>query len=144
MSDLIDRAEAQTEIMMSKNVYMLKGEPSISVSDAVQVLRQIPSVTPHPCEDAISRQAVFDTLKEMMQPCGDGLSLYDQDNFIHNETLADVHQTVEELPSVSTEKTGRAAAVLLEKIWLQLCWERYYSELPFQLLQQTRPFDFGS
>ena len=45
MDDLIDRAEAQTEIMMSKNVYMLKGEPSISVLDAVQVLRQIPSVS---------------------------------------------------------------------------------------------------
>ena len=59
-------------------------------------------------EDAISRQAVFDTLKEMMQPCGDGLSIYDQDNFIHNETLADVYQTVEELPPVTVqEKTGR-------------------------------------
>ena len=58
-------------------------------------------------DDCISRRAVMDALRKMMKPYGDGTSIYDNGNYIHDETLADVHQTVEELPSVTPKpKTG--------------------------------------
>ena len=46
--DAIDRAEAMTEIMMfAGNVKSDEEDIYIKVSDAVQLLRELPSVTPH-------------------------------------------------------------------------------------------------
>ena len=59
--DVIDRAEAMTEIMIfAGNVKSDEEDVYIKVSDAVQLLRELPSVTPKPieCEDAVRRQAV--------------------------------------------------------------------------------------
>ena len=56
--------------------------------------------------DAISRQAVLDTIGKMTCPCGDGTSIYDEGNFIHNETLSDVHQAVLDLPSRHGREDG--------------------------------------
>lgn len=55
--DVIDRAEAMTEIMMfAGNVKSDEEDIYIKVSDAVQLLRELPPVNPQPCEDAISRE----------------------------------------------------------------------------------------
>ena len=68
--DCIDRAQAQTEIEMNAFRYTLAKERGgmgqvewsdllIKVSDAVDIIRNLPSVTPRPCEDAVSRQEVL-------------------------------------------------------------------------------------
>ena len=44
--DCISRAEAQTALMMSKDAYLYIGHPTIRISDAVQALRELPSVQP--------------------------------------------------------------------------------------------------
>jgi len=68
--DYIDRAQAQTEIEMNASRYTIAKERGgmgqvewsdqlIKVSDAVDIIRNLPSVTPQLCEDAISRQALL-------------------------------------------------------------------------------------
>ena len=88
-----------------------------------QAIRELPSVISsrptEPCSDAISRRAVLDMLGEMTFPCGDGTSPYDHDSFIHNQTLADASQMIQDLPSVNTQepKTGH---------WKQISPARIY------------------
>ena len=65
--DAIDRAEAMTEIMMfAGNVKPDEEDIYIKVSDAVQLLRELPPVTPKPveCNDAISRDIALEKMAD--------------------------------------------------------------------------------
>ena len=59
-------------------------------------LAKLPSVNPIPCEDAISRQEAIDVINTAW-------TIDDLDN-LKNAMITDM---IKELPSVSTEKTGR-------------------------------------
>ena len=45
-NDAIDRADAQTEIMMSKSIVAFDRDLWIKTKDAIQILRALPSVQP--------------------------------------------------------------------------------------------------
>lgn len=66
-------------------------------------LAKLPSVNPIPCEDAISRQEALDAfgLSEKTRKYGGDHSGYDP------MMLYEIQGVIENLPSVSTEKTGR-------------------------------------
>lgn len=61
--DVIDRAEAMTEIMMFVgNVKSDEGDIYIKVSDAVQLLRELPPVTPKP---KVEKEPTIDILDKI-------------------------------------------------------------------------------
>ena len=73
MSDLIDRAEAQTEIQFAARRYTVAHEAHgegkvvwsdslISVADAMNALRKVPSAQTCTTTDTISRQAAIDAM----------------------------------------------------------------------------------
>ena len=87
-------------------------EDAISRSDAIRVasgychwsnipkeLAKLPSVNPIPCEDAISRQAVLDGLASIAKAKAKSDA--------QKSMMGRMMFFVEQLPSVSTEKTGR-------------------------------------
>ena len=93
--DAIDRAEAMTEIMMfAGNVKSDEEDIYIKVSDAVQLLRELPSATQKPieCEDAVSREAVLQAVSE---GCFELRGVY-----------GDCEELINALPSV-TQKSGK-------------------------------------
>jgi rubrerythrin len=49
--DAISRAEAQTALMISEDAYLYIGHPTIRISDAVQAIRELPSVTHKSAKD---------------------------------------------------------------------------------------------
>ena len=63
------------------------------------IYHAVPSVTPQPCEDAISRQAAINILDDMVK------DYVKENDFDKAQGVAWVK--VQKLPSVSAEKTGR-------------------------------------
>ena len=57
--DAISRAEAQTALMMSKDAYLFIGHPTIRISDAVQAIRELPSVRPQEPYDEIMKLQTY-------------------------------------------------------------------------------------
>ena len=113
-TDAIDRAEAQTAIMMSKDAYLYKGHPTIRVSDAVQAIRELPSVIPtqtntleNTLGDAISRR---EALKCLNGTWGD------------YSVLNEVFERINELPSVTPKPDNkyRKEAKRWKNKWLKL------------------------
>ena len=99
--DVIDRAEAMTKIMMfAENVKFDEEDIYIKVSDAVQLLRELPSVNPQePCDDVVNRQAVLNTLDNMDKALNEDRTVEN-----YKELLKECYEV---LPSVTArQKTG--------------------------------------
>lgn len=101
--DCISRTQAQTEIEMNASRYTISKERGgigqvewsdqlIKVSDAVDIIRNMPSVTPQPCEDAISR-------KEMLNQI-----FYSTDNSGDVVLGSELRSRIDRLPSVTPQE----------------------------------------
>ena len=78
------------------------------MNDAKKVLKEMPSVQPEPCEDAVSRNAIIQKLNMMDRYVSEKLRLCDTDKiFPKNEVFIvdDVYEEIiENLPSVHPER----------------------------------------
>lgn len=93
--DLISRAEAIKAI--DEKAKRIKNEDTLNgLAGAVGILFDLPSVNSQPCEDAISRQAVLETLDDMD-------NVLDEDRTIENykELLKECYEV---LPSVKPQE----------------------------------------
>jgi hypothetical protein len=118
--DLIGRAEAQTAIQFAARRYMVAHEAHgegqvvwsdnlINVTDAMNVLRDLPSVQPETNRseipnnsDTISRQAAIDAFEMNCYPIR-----YDHNSIEKGMTITGIKQVLDELPPVQPErKTG--------------------------------------
>ena len=92
-------------------------EDAISRSDAIRVasgychwsnipkeLAKLPSVNPIQCEDVISRQAAIDAIENEQKKIMRSDWAIDQAKF---SAMSEIRALIADLPSVSTEKTGR-------------------------------------
>ena len=119
MSDLIDRAQAQTELQFSARRYTVAHEANgegrvvwsdnlISVTDAIDALRKVPSAQLG--TDCISRRAAINALAEDMPSAytPDGSHPADEGIFMAQEIYADCIQALKDLPSAQPEpKRGK-------------------------------------
>jgi hypothetical protein len=89
--DAISRAEAQTEIMMSKSITAFDRDLWIKTKDAVQILRELPSVTP----SVMSKEDFIYALKSCEYTVHNGQVMYEENELI---------KRFEKLPSVTPSR----------------------------------------
>jgi len=106
--DTISRAEAQTALMMSKDVYLYIGHPTIRVSDAVQAIRDLSSVTLQRNSNADEKH-VGNTLeavsREACLMCLTGEFVPDKE-YKPEELIAVFSKRIKALPPVTVRQTG--------------------------------------
>ena len=98
MRDSIDRQTAIDALTEHAEWLQERYHETCSLPGMIRVIEELPSAQPEPCEDAVSRQAAIDAIKNTY-----GLS-YIEDGFNRQDAVS----ILEELPSVTPKmRTGK-------------------------------------
>lgn len=118
MSDLIDRQQAIDAVCSicgndcdkSKFVYNAPQDEQVIMCPEHYVLSTLPPAQPEPCEDAVSRKAVIDTIDEWNEACADSG---------HKETVSDImliRKDFIDLPPVTPKQPEQRTGALKAEI----------------------------